>query len=365
MVSTRFCARCGRRVESQSSLLKGLCTDCYLEVYGFAELPRSINVTLCSGCGAYRAGGRWLPSPGGIGESIQAAVEAALLSSVSPTSEVSSITLEELDISMESSHRGSIMARFSVTLRNGSRVEREIRTLLKVSYGLCPQCTRRAGKVYEAIIQVRSEGGRLSHRQWMEVERFISTLPRRLAESIGEVEELREGVDLKITDQGAARIIAAKLRDRFAAKVVETHKVIGRRRDGKVKVRITYSVRLPSIVEGEKLIYRGDLVTVERISDNRVYLRNARGKVMVVKGDELWREDLFERIDNASLEEYMVTAVTGTTIHLMKMDTYETIEIPKTWLIPHSDLEPGVLVKVHRSGNKLYVLERGKYEPGR
>ena len=119
MVSTRFCARCGRRVEAQSSLLKGLCAGCYLEVYGFAELPRSINVTLCSGCGAYKAGGRWLPSPGGLGDSIQAAVEAALLPNVSPTPEVSSLTLEELGIQMESSHTGSILARFSVTLSVG------------------------------------------------------------------------------------------------------------------------------------------------------------------------------------------------------------------------------------------------------
>lgn len=365
MVSARFCARCGKRVETQSSLLKGLCTDCYLEVYGFAELPRSINVTLCNGCGAYKAGGRWLPSPGDLGGSIQAAVEAELLPNVSPASEVSSLTLEELGIRMESSHTGSILARFSVVLRNGVKAEREAHIPLKVSYGLCPQCIRRAGKAYEAIIQVRGEGGRLSHRQWLEVERFLSTLPRRLAESIGEVEELREGVDLKVTDQGAARIIAAKLRERFAAKVVETHKVVGRRRDGKAKVRTTYSVRLPGIVEGEKLIYRGDLVTVERISENRVRLRNTRGKVVTIRGDELWREDVFERIDAARLEEYMVTAVTGTTIHLLKMDTYETLEVPKAWLVPHSGLGPGVLVKVYRSCNKLYVLEQGKYEPGR
>ena len=365
MVSGRFCAKCGRKVSSQTSLLKGLCTSCYIETYGFARLPQSLTVTVCGQCGAYKAGGRWLPSPGGLGGSIQAAVEAALLPSVSPTPEVSSLTLDELGIHMESSHSGSVVARFSITFRNGDKAEREASIPLKVSYGLCPQCVRRAGKVYEAIIQVRSEGGRLSHRQWLEVERFLSTLPRRLAESIGEVEELREGVDLKVTDQGAARVIAAKLRDRFAAKVIETHKVIGRRRDGKAKVRTTYSVRLPGITEGERLIYRGDLVTVERITGSRVYLRDSGGRLVTLKGEDLWRESVFEKIDPARLEEYMVTAVTGTTIHLMRMDTYETVEVPRSWVVPHTDLEPGVLVKVYRSGNKLYVLERGKYEPGR
>ncbi len=59
---------------------------------------------------------------------------------------------------------------------------------------------------------------------------------RSIAGFIVKVDESREGLDIYLTDQTAARMLAGKLRSEFSAEVKESYKLVGRQPSGKGRV---------------------------------------------------------------------------------------------------------------------------------
>jgi nonsense-mediated mRNA decay protein 3 len=352
-VVRRFCARCGRPETPDNPLIGGLCLQCYLEERGVAQLPREIEVTVCPRCGSIRMHGAWLPpEPGGLEE----VVEEEILAEAKPNPEVAQIWVEEVSIVMHGGSKGLAKVRLGARFHVGVEAGYETVIPLRIRHVLCPHCLRQAGKSYEATLQLRGEAGRLDPEKMREVEGFLHRLPRHLSESIGEVEEKREGLDLRVLDQSSARSIASKLRSRFAARVLETHKVVGRRRDGKARVRTTILVRLPSLRRGDIVIYEGRPAVVSEISGNRIYLETAAGRRVSLSGDEFWRAGGLERVDERNVKTLMVTAVTPGTLMLLDLDEYRILEAPLENARLAGTLKPGDRVQAVIHEGRIYIL---------
>ena len=359
----RFCARCGRPEEPHMPLIEGLCPQCYLEEKGVGRLPTVIDVTICSRCGSLKLGGTWFPhDEPSLEDALKSYIEAEILSKTKLNPQISRMWIEEINILMKDKFSGLVHVRLGIVFRQGYKTSYEAAIPLRLHRTLCPSCLRRAGRAYEATLQLRGEKGRLEARKAEEVEAFLRRLPRHLSEAIGEVEEKREGIDLKILDQSSARGIASKLRSRFAAKVVETYKVVGRRRDGKPKVRTTILVRLPDIREGSIVVVGGKPAVVERISGNRILLRTVEGRTISLSGEEFWKTGGLEAIQESEIRVMMVTAVARDTIYLMDLEDYRIAEAPLTGAGLEDRLSPGDRVRVVERGGRIYIL--GKANEG-
>jgi len=354
-VVRKICARCGRPEEPGRPFIGNLCLECYLEEKGVAKLPGEIEVTICPRCGSLRVQGAWLPPEGSIEETLRAAVEAEILSKAKPNPEVREIWVENIVVRMEDRNRGVARVLLGARFHGGIEARYEAIIPLRVKHVLCPSCLRKAGKAYEAILQLRGEDGRLSDDERREVSRLLRRLPRHLYDTIGEVEEKREGLDLKILDQASARSIASKLRNRLAAKVVETHKVVGRR-GGKAKVQTTILVRIPRIREGDIVIYKDRPAVVKGISGNRIILEEAGGRRTSLSGEEFWESGGLEIVGEKEVKVLMVTAITRDLIYLLDMDNYSTLDIPLSKARLAGTLKPGDKVKAVMRSGELHIL---------
>jgi len=352
------CVRCGR----ESRLVDGrLCPDCYLEVRGLGSFPEIVTVEVCPRCGSYRFEGRWYPPPidaASLDDVVREVLKLVLATSFKPNPEVESYRIEEVELIRDPYHGDYALVRVVGRLRgfDGEYVK-EYSVRVNVRKRLCPQCMKKAGGAIEAILQVRGEGGRLTEEQRQAVERVLDNLSPALREYVSDVVEQREGFDLILVDQGAAKMIAAKLRAALGAKVVESWKLVGRYRNGRPKKRLTLSVRLPFYSPGSLVEYHGGLYRVEQIRNGYVYIRMIGSKRLHrLTAEEAWRALRKPRFEEEM--RVLIAAETPKTIHLQRLDgSYEYIEMPKRDVRADSmHLSIGSEALLVRVNGKYYVI---------
>lgn len=340
------CARCGR----EAALVDGrLCGDCYVELYGLGEAPERLRLTVCPRCGSVRLGGRWLPPPEDLGELLG----LMLVERLRKGEAVEDLELEEAVLDEEQS---VLHARLRGRLRgeDGWRSV-EYRVPVELSRQLCPACHRRASGAPTAIVQIRGSSGRLEEDERLAVEEALEGLGPGLAEAIISVDEVREGIDLKMLDQGAARAVAARLRAMLAARVVESYKLVTQRRDGRRVYRLTLSVRLPPFTEGSLVDYKGRLARVERIARGRVELSILGGGHARLSVEDAWR--LLKQPRYEEERSVMVTSVTPGWIQLQELGgAYEFIELRRGEVTVEKEPREGEAARLVRVNGRYYLL---------
>ena len=121
--------------------------------------------------------------------------------------------------------------------------------LLQTSNAVCPACTRKAGAYFEATMQLRSAGRRLSDE---ELKSLRGTLDELLNESesdpmffITKEGPVTGGWDLQFGSKALARTWARRLVRRFGGTTKETSTLVGMREGAEV-TRLTLSYRKPA-----------------------------------------------------------------------------------------------------------------------
>ncbi|WP_228546799.1 60S ribosomal export protein NMD3 [Hyperthermus butylicus] len=348
-----MCIRCGRDV---AVLVDGrLCPDCYLELYGLGRLPQKLVVTICPRCGSYRFQGRWYPPPGDGG--IEDVVLLIAQASFKPAEHVEYYRVESVEVDYENERAILVVTGKLRGIQGEHRVTYTV--ALETKKQLCPACFQRAAGTPAAIVQIRGYDGRLSEEDRVAVEDMVQTMPG-VVDAIISVEELREGIDYKMLDANLARHLAAKMRSQMAAMVKESHKVVGRRSDGKRFSRLTLSVRLPFFREGSLVDYNGSLAIVERIANGYVHIRRLGTR----RQHRLTVEEAWKKLKKPDIEEHpvIVAAVELGWIHIQYLDgAYNYEELPRSRVKIEGRIEIGGEARLLQYNNTYYLLPKTKH----
>lgn len=257
-----FCVVCGR---TGIPLVDGVCTDCEAARRTLVSVRPHATVVLCSQCGAREVGKHW-----------ERAGASALLGSedllpfLVPDEEAAIRRVEWQETGanplLKSLH-GDVHVRFR-GLERTVPVDLTVRLLHRT----CPDCSRRSGHYFTALIQLRGpEGGsRRSPHELRERLREIwdATIPGARADWRGHhswTERRPEGWDYFFTETLAAKNVARLFKDRFGAEVKESASLYGRK-DGRDLYRVTLAVRLPVHLPGDFYADKGRLFRLERPS---------------------------------------------------------------------------------------------------
>ena len=254
MVSMRrFCYKCGRLEDDAGPLIKGLCQRCFSEAL-LLEAPSEIEVVVCKGCGAYRLGRQWRsPVSGATAED---AVRETVLDTVRVYryGESGAVTLRPAEadgvyIDMTPSvNKNLVKIRGSGKthpLQERPKVE-ELTLKLNLKYITCDVCSLKSAKHHDAILQLRGASSReLLSRAQRAVENVAARAGRQEPRDfIADVEEKHGGLDFYVSSVSLAKKMAALLKDKFKADIVESAKLIGQTQDGRKKYRVSILARL-------------------------------------------------------------------------------------------------------------------------
>lgn len=236
-----FCVVCGR---TDRPLVDGECADCYANRVPLVRAPERPVVVLCPTCGSRRVGQHWEP-----GESASHLTAADLTPLLEPHPEAALRRVRWTETGGHALQReleGQVDLRFRHTERT-----LPVHLIVRIEHRTCPDCSRRSGRFYTALIQLRAaeDGPPESARERRDrLDRWwaagLAEARPTWKEALSWREALPEGWDFYLTDTVSARALARYLKGRLGADLKESATLYGRK-DGRDLYRVTICLRVP------------------------------------------------------------------------------------------------------------------------
>jgi nonsense-mediated mRNA decay protein 3 len=237
--STEFCVVCGA---TGRALTEGVCASCAADRIALVTAPERGVVVICPHCGARKVGARWervgagpLLTAEDLTPFLRVHAEAGLRE-VHWEETAATGTVRELTATIRVRFRGT---------------ERDLRVPISVrtEHQTCLECSRRSGRYYTAVVQLRG-GLERGHEKAPALRgRLESTWSAILSEArsdwrraVSWQEGLPEGWDVFFTNTLAARSIVRLAKQRFGASVKESASLFGRK-NGQEIYRVTFCLR--------------------------------------------------------------------------------------------------------------------------
>jgi|TARA_B100002052_G_scaffold37689_2_gene29887 nonsense-mediated mRNA decay protein 3 len=205
-------------------------------------------------------------------------------------------------------------ARLHVTVDGeleGYKFEDQHEVLLQTSNAVCPSCTRKAGAYFEATMQLRSAGRRLSEEELKDLRGTLDELLDELESDpmffVTKEGPVTGGWDLQLGSKALARTWARRLVRRFGGTTKETSTLVGMR-EGSEVTRLTLSYRKPAYGLGDVIrlkreywlvsAWQKDGPKIRRLDRNErtgVTWRDMEKATVVSKSDDQFIVDILNR----------------------------------------------------------------------
>ena len=237
-----FCVVCGR---TDLPLTDGECAECAAKRLALVTAPERPVRVLCPTCGARLVRAHWVPND--AGERLTHDDLAPFLT-VHPEVGVRRVRWTETGGSrLQADVEGAVEVRF-----RGQEFVRAVKMTVRTEHRTCPTCSRKSGRFYTAVIQLRAaldapreSADERRHRLEVAWDAVLPEMRRPWREALSWKEPLPEGWDVFLTDTLAARSIARLMKDRLGAQLKESATLWGRK-DGRDVYRTTLCLRLPN-----------------------------------------------------------------------------------------------------------------------
>ncbi|MBM4240338.1 MAG: NMD protein affecting ribosome stability and mRNA decay [Euryarchaeota archaeon] len=345
-----FCPRCGR---SGEELFEGLCRSCFIKNTILLEVPDDIDVKICTRCGSYLNGTKWIKPESSDEKTLQKIMKKQIKADK---------TVEDLQTFIEIvSVRGTII-QCSIQAKGnvlGKMIEQEYSTEFKIEKNVCPECSKFVSGYYEAVIQIRADNRIPSNEEIKKVDEIIINNIEKLSEKnkmayISERTEIKEGVDYYVGSYKVAKRLTTAIKDTFGGIIKESPKLMGRdKTTGKDLYRIWISLRMPYFREGDFIKYGDSIGQVISLDGRKIISKelNSINKLSI-----LWRE--YNKINTVAKKEDIkkttVTAKTPKTIQILHPDSYQPVDIEIHEKI--ADIGIGEEISVVEIEGELYIL---------
>ncbi len=266
----RFCVKCGAEDSPENPIVGHLCLKCLIGEKELFEVKGSKHIVVCPICSSYMVDNSWVRGTGDVEETIHMLAERIVESNIVPKEPAEEV-VEVEKVEVERRRGGKYWAKVTAVLSiNGAKAKQTLYIPLNVEKKPCPKCLMKSGKDYDAVLQIRSERGTVTEEELREAGELFAKVGS--GEDIVELVDQKEGLDVLLTSKEIAKRAAQLMRYNMGAKIIETHSVVGMRSDGRMRTRLTISIRLPSIKEGEGLLYHGEPALFTGFSKGKFHL---------------------------------------------------------------------------------------------
>jgi len=236
-----FCVVCGA---TGRPLTDGVCAACAADRTTLVTVPERAVVVICPHCGARKVGASWDregSSP------LLTAEDLAPFLRIGPEVGVRRVRWEETSATGTVRElTGTVDAIF-----RGEERPVEVRFSVRTEHQTCTECSRKSGRYYTAVLQLRGGLERANEKSAALHARLDRTWTSLLAEcrpdwrkAMSWREELPEGYDVFFTQTLAARAVAKVAKLKFGATIKESATLFGRK-DGQDIYRVTLCLRFP------------------------------------------------------------------------------------------------------------------------
>jgi len=239
------CIICGKG----HPVLGGLCADCLQERRRFIDVPEFTQLLTCAHCGSVVIGKRWMEPRPLEEELAEAAKRATNVGDVEGADIVLGVKVKLLN-------DNNADAEVTATIMFGKKsITQTAKTRVRIRRMVCERCSKIHGKYFEAVLQVRASGRKLSDDELRDIAANVHELASDKGKStreefISKEEVVDGGLDFQLGTIYRAKAIAKALASHFGGKITESSKLAGNKL-GKELFRVTFLVRLPELKKGD------------------------------------------------------------------------------------------------------------------
>lgn len=215
---------------------------------------------------------------------------------------------------------------------------------VRFSYGTCDTCGMMSGGYYEATLQIRADGRKLTEAEEKDIVRIVTemTVAEYGADNkafVTKISSDKYGIDFQLGSEHLCRTIADVLEYQYLAQRKQNYKLVGQDKGGKDKFRITILIRLNRFGIGDFVRVLDNPCQVMEMGKSGLTCFDLvqRQRFTMNPKSSKWRtlEFLTSREDR---RKYMVTTrVYGQPVQLMDSETFEITEIDESLLDDDTD----------------------------
>lgn len=349
---SRFCAKCGLEYKGDIPFINNLCIKCYLEENPIIEIPSIIKLKYCKICGAVYTKGSWDKRFADVSEGLKhALVQELHVKSKPPFTSIE--VVPEAIPTVDGEFRVKLHIKALVL---GHSISQEGTVKVRINSTICPSCSKKAQGAFEAIVQIRSATGSLTKSDLKVINRALEKLPERIMLDIVSIDEVPEGIDIKVLSYTTARHIASLFKNDLGARVVESYKLVGIDRRGKRRSKLTISVRLPFFKVDDVVMVRNVPAIIKRIVKGKVVYERLDSRAHEVMSiEDAWSGGINPIPETAFITRLLYAYRDDKFAYLM-----DTSNIEVTYRIPLHQVPEGLKlgeeVKVLVVDGKPYVI---------
>ncbi|MEM1628319.1 MAG: 60S ribosomal export protein NMD3 [Desulfurococcaceae archaeon] len=350
-----FCIRCGRDVEFKD-LVHGYCVDCFLKYVGIFRSKPIIKITMCPKCNSIFYGNTWINHD-------QEKVFKEIVRNKIPKFLNERVKLVDLVFANDIYHhmdfgQNTVDVSLKLNVNETHLIEVSDKVVITIDPKLCRKCFMRSAGTHKALVQIRFEDTDVANELLDKVNSFINRALNelKLESSIVDIEQPREGMDIKFNDIGSARRFAYYISNKLGAKIIESFKTTKfDSKRGKRTGILTLSIRIPLFKKGDLIVYKDRVGIIMHVRENKIQTWFPElNRIDELSISHYWDGILKKLINIEELEEYVALNIDDKNIILSSTKTGEIKQIPLKPSV--TVIQPGDRVILIPLNNKELII---------
>lgn len=262
-----FCPECG---STDKEMVGDICIDCFLKEFKMMELPKRIEVQICSHCNSKLEEGKWSDEFIPEEEIIYRALERNIKIADEVENEIVNLEIDQI--------KGTIAGCYVEIVGDvhGAQIEETHETEVKILKTVCPTCSKIQSGYYESVIQFRADNREIKPEEYNLADKIVErTLTKQSKRDklayCPQIAKLKEGYDYYIGSFKSGKKVAEALTEEFGGVIKESPRLISEDKStGKGLYRIWISVRIPEFEIEDFVRYEDKIIRINSIGKNSV-----------------------------------------------------------------------------------------------
>ncbi|MDO5809603.1 MAG: 60S ribosomal export protein NMD3 [Methanobrevibacter sp.] len=262
-----FCPECG---STDKEMVGDICIDCFLKEFQMMELPKRIEVQICSHCNSKLEEGKWSDEFIPEEEIIYRALERNIKIADEVENEIINLEIEQMKGTIASCYveiAGEV---------HGAHIDETHDTEVKILKTVCPTCSKIQSGYYESVIQFRADNREIKPEEYDLADEIVErTLIKQSKKDklayCPQIAKLKEGYDYYIGSLKSGKKVAEALTEEFGGIIKESPRLISEDKStGKGLYRIWISVRIPEFEVEDFVKYEDKIIRIHSIGKSSV-----------------------------------------------------------------------------------------------
>ena len=262
-----FCPECG---STDKKMVGDICIDCFLKEFQLIELPKRIEVQICSHCNSKLEEGKWSDEFIPEEEIIYRALERNIKIADEVENEIINLEIDQI--------KGTIAYCYVEAIGEvrGTQIDETHDCEVKILKTVCPTCSKIQSGYYETVVQFRADSREIKSKEYAKADEIVERTLLKQAKRdklayCPQIAKLKEGYDYYIGSFKSGHKVAEALTEEFGGIVKESPRLISEDKStGKGLYRVWISVRIPEFKTDDFVKYEGKIIKVTSIGKNSV-----------------------------------------------------------------------------------------------